>query len=327
MSGPRGLSPPSTMEDLQFGNFGSDDELNVFSGSSSQPAVVPSAAASTNNRKPPTPVQESSPALQFGFTDEAVDIPESDIGDADTDQLLGTDDKPNNNSSFWTFEYYQQFFDVDTGDVLRRLVGSMVPRPRLNYLQTTIRPNPDLYGPLWVAVTLIFTTGVCGNFSSFTASLIDKNMHYTFSFKKVTLAATVIFCYWWLLPTALRLVFWWRKSRSNVTFLESICIYGYSLAVYIPISILWLIPSPALQTLLVVVGMILSGSVLVLTFWPAVREDNKKIALSIMVAILLFHGLLALGFLLYFFQHPSKTTPPTTSPSPTTVPAPNNATA
>jgi len=317
MSGPS--NPPPTFDDLQFGSFGSDDELNVFTASPLQPTqkLASTAAAAPNTSSSRQDLATSS--LRFDFSaDESVDIPESDIGDADTDQLLAPEETRSNNS-FWTFEYYQQFFEVNTLDVGRRLLGSMVPRPGSNYLQTTIRPNPDLYGPLWTVITLVFTTGICGNFSNFLASLMDPSHPYRFSFKKVTLAATVIFCYWWLLPTALRVVFWWRKSRSNVTFLESICVYGYSLAVYIPISILWLIPSATFQNLLLLVGMILSGSVLVLTFWPTVRDDDKKVAMAVSAAIILAHGLLAAGFLFYFFKYPSFPTILPTSTEATTT--------
>ena len=54
--------------------------------------------------------------------------------------------KEKKNASFWTFEYYQQFFDVETTQVGQRILGSMVPRPSGNYLDSHIRPNPDLYG-------------------------------------------------------------------------------------------------------------------------------------------------------------------------------------
>jgi len=310
------------MEDLRFTSFGSDDELNVFTASPLQPpapATTNANYSNSDNRLPRQQQQRQQPNFDFssdnnddgGLADE---IPESDIGDADTDQLLAPDET-RKNASFWTFEYYQQFFDVDEKDVARRLLGSMLPRPGNNYLQTTIRPNPDLYGPLWVVVTLVFTIAICGNLSNFAASLWNEVYRYHFSFKKVTLAATVIFCYWWLLPTALRLVFWWRHSRSNITFLESICVYGYSLAVYIPISILWLIPSPAFRWLLVIAGTILSGSVLVLTFWPAVKDDDKKVAFSVVGAILLFHGLLALGFMLYFYVKVPPAVPGTITPT------------
>ena len=58
-------------------------------------------------------------------------------------QLLKEDKKQ---LSFWTFEYYQQFFDVETRQVFHRVVGSMLPLPHRNFLQTHIRPTPDLYG-------------------------------------------------------------------------------------------------------------------------------------------------------------------------------------
>ena len=89
-----------------------------------------------------------------------------------------------------------------------------------------------------------------------------------------------------------------------------------------------LVPIPIFQKFLVIIGMVLSGSVLVLTFWPAVRDDDKKVAYGVAAAILLFHGLLALGFLLYFFHYqaipvdPSTVTsaaPPTTTTTTTTT--------
>lgn len=60
-------------------------------------------------------------------------------------QLLKEDDGKKS-PSFWTFEYYQQFFDVETRHVFQRVTGSMIPLPKRNYLELSIRPNPDLYG-------------------------------------------------------------------------------------------------------------------------------------------------------------------------------------
>ena len=75
------------------------------------------------------PKSASSSSLRFNYSvDESVDIPESDIGDADTDQLLAPDETRNNNS-FWTFEYYQQFFEV---------VGQNNQKYRLKYWATCL---------------------------------------------------------------------------------------------------------------------------------------------------------------------------------------------
>lgn len=48
--------------------------------------------------------------------------------------------------SIFSLAYYQQYFDVDTFDVGSRILGSMIPNPKRNYLEHTIRPKPDLYG-------------------------------------------------------------------------------------------------------------------------------------------------------------------------------------
>lgn len=43
----------------------------------------------------------------------------------------------------------------------------MIPRLNNNYLVNQIKPNPDLYGPFWVSITLIFTTAITGNIVNF----------------------------------------------------------------------------------------------------------------------------------------------------------------
>ncbi|MEQ2292426.1 Yip1 member 1 [Ameca splendens] len=58
--------------------------------------------------------------------------------------------------------------------------------------------------------------------------------------------------------------------------------------------------------------MVISGSVLVLTFWPVVRDDTKVTAVATVVTIVVLHTLLAVGCKLYFFQTTVHTPPPTT---------------
>lgn len=85
--------------------------------------------------------------------------------------------------------------------------------------------------------------------------------------------------------------------------LALICIYGYSLAIYIPVSILWVIQISILQWLLVITAAFLSGSVLVFVLLPALR--NSRVSLIIVVGIIAAHFILAAGFMLYFFHVPS----------------------
>lgn len=245
------------------------------------------------------------------------DFPNSaqDDDEGDKSELLKEDKKQ---LSFWTFEYYQQFFDVETNQVFHRVVGSMLPLPHRNFLQTHIRPSPDLYGPFWICTTLVFTTAIAGNLANYLASG-GKDYQWKYDFHKVTFSATAIFCYWWLIPTAVYLVLWWRRSPAGYTFLEIICVYGYSLAIYIPISILWVVNYEWFKWTLVIIGALLSGGVLVLTFWPAVKEDTRRVAVFVIALIFICHLLLATGFVLYFLHVPARTDLTTTTVTPISV--------
>ncbi|EOD19696.1 hypothetical protein EMIHUDRAFT_242747 [Emiliania huxleyi CCMP1516] len=78
------------------------------------------------------------------------------------EQMQDVEGQPGS-SGFWTLRYYQPLFDIDTiqgsnffrGLVLNRIKGSLLPRPRGVFFDL-ISANPDLWGPFWIATTLIF---------------------------------------------------------------------------------------------------------------------------------------------------------------------------
>uniref|UniRef100_A0A8D0TF49 Protein YIPF n=1 Tax=Sus scrofa TaxID=9823 RepID=A0A8D0TF49_PIG len=139
---------------------------------------------------------------------------------------------------FWTFGYYQTFFDVDTSQVLDRIKGSLLPRPGHNFVRHHLRNRPDLYGPFWICATLAFVLAVTGNLTLVLAQKRDPSIHYSPQFHKVTVAGITIYCYAWLVPLALWGFLQWRKGvrerMGPYTFLETVCVYGYSLFVFIP---------------------------------------------------------------------------------------------
>ena len=110
--------------------------------------------------------------------------------------------------------------------------------------------------------------------------------------------------YWLVIPAVIFMLIRMRSSgATQVTFVEVLCIYGYSLAIYVPISVIWLVHIQWLQWLLVGMAVALSGSVLVMTLSTAFGEEaNKKLTATIMVAVILMHALLGVGFKLYFFN-------------------------
>ncbi|XP_023696808.1 protein YIPF1-like isoform X2 [Paramormyrops kingsleyae] len=209
-------------------------------------------------------------------------------------------------SSFWTFEYYQSFFNVDTLQVLNRVRGSLWPLPGRNIVKRHLRSNPDLYGPFWICVTLVFSMTISGNISTFLSQMGDPKYQYRPQFHRVSVAAVTTFSYAWLVPLGLWGFLTLRQGAERQTggysFLETVCVYGYSLFLYIPTTMLWTIPLEWLSWLLILVTMAISGSVLVTTFWPMLREDTKTVAITTLVTVVLLHALFIIGCKLYFFQ-------------------------
>lgn len=125
-----------------------------------------------------------------------------------------------------------------------------------------------LLGPFWICTTLVFAIAISGNISNFLVHLGKPNYKYVPEFRKgkfnyswstdscrrreetgnftlswipcfaVSIAATAIFTYAWLVPLALWGFLLWRNSKImnlvSYSFMEIVCVYGYSLAIYVP---------------------------------------------------------------------------------------------
>lgn len=229
----------------------------------------------------------------------------AEVGEEEDDKTsLLQEEKPQ--PRFWTFDYYQSFFDVNTSQVLDRIKGSLLPHPGYNFVRHHLRNRPDLYGPFWICATLAFVLAVTGNLTLVLAQRWDPSIHYSPQFHKVTIAGITIYCYAWLVPLALWGFLRWRQGTRErmglYTFLETVCVYGYSLFVFIPTVVLWLIPVQWLQWLFGALALALSTAGLVFTLWPVVREDTRLVAAALLSIVVLLHALLALGCKLYFFQ-------------------------
>ena len=121
------------------------------------------------------------------------------------------------------------------------------------------------------------------------------------------------------MPTFIYFFFRWHLKRIEYTFLELLCIYGYSLTIFIPVSILWIIPINWLQWLLTIIASLISGSVLIVTFWPTVNSDQKRFNALSMLVVLLAHLLMAICIMLVFFHISDKNINPKIETTTTTI--------
>lgn len=77
----------------------------------------------------------------------------------------------------WSISFYQQFFDVDTSAVLQRCWAALFPRA--NFLDV-LEGNPDLYGPFWIATTVVFILFLGGTISKYLATTGQDPFVYDF---------------------------------------------------------------------------------------------------------------------------------------------------
>uniref|UniRef100_A0A1I8JQV1 Protein YIPF n=1 Tax=Macrostomum lignano TaxID=282301 RepID=A0A1I8JQV1_9PLAT len=266
------------------------------------------------------PARDTSVGLDDGDEDDDVhyDRPGSTAGDraklirdggADGEDGETTEEaakKP----SVLSMAYYQQFFDVDTNQVgclawASASSASFVPRPNRNLVSDDIRHSPDLYGPFWC----VHHPGVRHRHSRQSGGLFpnissrrqlrvglrfsqgDIRRHGNLS----VLVAGALLLLW--------AVTWWRQVPEKYAYLELLCLYGYSLSIYIPVSVLCVIQLAAVQWALILLAMALSGTVLALSLWPSVSSGERRTAVGLLTAaMLLLHAALAVGFKLYFFH-------------------------
>ena len=94
--------------------------------------------------------------------------------------------------------------------------------------------NPDLYGPVWVATTVVVILFLTGTINQYLAS--EGKKHFAYDFKLLSGAAGLVYGYTGVVPAGLWAVLKWYGSES-ANLLECMCLYGYANLVWIPVAI------------------------------------------------------------------------------------------
>lgn len=137
-----------------------------------------------------------------------------------------------------------------------------------------------MYGPLWICITFVFSTAICGNLAHYIET--HGQDRYENDFGLVTGATSLITTYVIFVPFFLYWILWYRKASMQYNYFELLSAYGYSLAVFIPVSILWVIHFHWFRWTLILAGISISCIMLYNIVWPAVKDDpNKMVRLSL----------------------------------------------
>lgn len=198
----------------------------------------------------------------------------------------------------WTLSFYAQFFDVDTSEVLRRCTSSLYPRaPFLDILDG----NPDLYGPFWIATTLVFILFVTATMSQYRQYLSEKDVaHFEYNFTLLSGAAGLIYGYTGFVPVALWGLLRWFGAES-ATLVECWALYGYANVIWIPVALISWSPITILNYVFVGIGFALSAVFLVRNLWPVVSVTEAKVSRVLVIGVVALHAGLAIAIKFTFF--------------------------
>lgn len=205
----------------------------------------------------------------------------------------------------WTLSFYAQFFDVDTSAVLHRCLSALIPRrPFLDILDG----NPDLYGPFWIATTVVFILFLTGTISQYLASHHDKA--FVYNFKLLSGAAGLVYGYTAFVPVALWAALKWFGSsggatlgerESGISLVECWALYGYANVIWIPVALISWSPIAVLNYVFVAVGFAVSAGFLTRNLWPVVSVTEAKVSRVLVIGVVGLHAGLAIAIKFLFF--------------------------
>jgi hypothetical protein len=105
--------------------------------------------------------------------------------------------------------------------------------PRQNFLDV-MEGNPDLYGPFWIATTVIVILFMTGTISQYLAD--TGKAHFAYDFTLLSGAAGLIYGYTLFIPLGLWGVLKWFGSES-ANLMECWALYGYGNLIWIPVAL------------------------------------------------------------------------------------------
>lgn len=212
----------------------------------------------------------------------------------------------------WVFSaaYYQQFFDVDTDDVLRRARHALLT-PWHGGFQSVYDDTPDLYGPFWVCATLVFVIAMGGQYASYLSGDAAKRASWNFDARAVAASAFATYGYVFLVPA---LVYLALRCVANVTpggdqnlsLIGLVCTYGYGCAAFVPASVASVVPSELFRWVAFVLAAAAGATFLLVNAARPLSKDAKggvAFQTPFCASVVGGHILFGMVVKLWFFTH------------------------
>eukprot|EP00536_Pseudo-nitzschia_multiseries_P016015 jgi/Psemu1/247244/estExt_Genewise1.C_10000017 len=242
-----------------------------------------------------------------------------------------------------TFDSYKQYFDIDADDIVTRVRGVFLhfykPEHFRNNVMGPMKTNelkgPDLYGPFWITMTLIFFIGVTANIHSY----VHRNdvEEFDYDINHLLHAASILVTFAFGLPLVLWMTTTCCMSMNTLQLAEWLCLYGYSLVPYMPAVVLSILPFSIIAWVTLALATVTSGLMVIRNVAPSLmsadtsgtgngiggQSKGPPIVLAILGCHLVFF--LVLKFTFYHFSPHKHTQAPTLFPTLAPVASPEAA--
>ena len=208
-------------------------------------------------------------------------------------------------TSCFRLEGYQPYFDLDTTDVQHRLMASLTQFWLPDQFRTVVIGDtkdasrgwkgPDLYGPLWITMTLIFALAATSNMShsmlhhhaarhptatttnNITTIITTGEVEaFEYDMNILVRSSTILAMFVVGLPTALWLACT-CLAMPNIPWAMWVCVYGYSMTPYLVGTLLAWIPNALWQWLVLTAATVASGLLVVRNLaTPLLSQDSSS---------------------------------------------------
>jgi len=194
-----------------------------------------------------------------------------------------------------TVAYYQAYFNVDTSDVTNRLFATLKFYKSEPTFLNLIGDAPDLYGPFWIASTLIFVISVTSNF----AKSLKDGINY--DFELVTGCLSLVYGYLVCLPSLFWAVFKYWLHIPHLSMTQLACLVGYSLVLWFPGCCVSTANSLSWPALAVSCGA--STLFLMRSLRPIVEPRRQNVGVSVVGVLVVLQVLFMLCLKFQFYSH------------------------
>mmetsp|Transcript_10636 Transcript_10636/g.26178 ORF Transcript_10636/g.26178 Transcript_10636/m.26178 type:complete len:419 (-) Transcript_10636:254-1510(-) len=146
--------------------------------------------------------------------------------------------------------------------------------------------GPDLYGPVWITLTLVFFVAVTSNMSLYIhhrhnkKSIVDEGgiaaeEEWDYDINQLLHATWILYSFSMGLPTLVYFVLSLVGVNRAGGLAELVCLYGYSLVPYLPVAWLCILPYGWLQWTFLGAATVLSGMLVLRNVVGSILESTS----------------------------------------------------